>query len=507
MANSFSEITTAELWAESRLITIQLSRPSPTSVELSWTIPSSVKALAGYVILLSEKKISSVNYPIDSQRYIPSLDLANPESEIEDAQIVGVAYAAFGDTVVSGSLTVINVDPNKLYYASIHGCSNILQYYPYGIQSYPLDSARIEKAPTVFGGNIDQNVGPPLNPTLGQVYYDPTTNKVQMWSGMAWVPAGTGSVKTGSDADRPTGDAATTGTFFYNKDNRELQIFNGTSWTKANNDQEGVPMVDKTSVGTTGSYQERLRLAGVLKRQLGYPAVCNELNEEHFNIAIDNAIETFRSRADNAYQNQFIVMPLQLDQSLYYLNDPTIGTDKVVSVNKIHRISTIGFNAYGGDAAVYSQIFFQQFLYGASIDILSVHLTHQLAEEYERVFAGNFQFTWNEAKRELLILRKIFREERIVLDCVMERTEQELLSDRYAKQWLQAWAESELMMTLGHIRSKYGNLPGPNGGITLNGAELISQATEMQVELQRQLNDYEVGNGGVEFVNTGILIG
>jgi hypothetical protein len=106
-----------------------------------------------------------------------------------------------------------------------------------------------------------------------------------------------------------------------------------------------------------------------------------------------------------------------------------------------------------------------------------------------------------------MILRKITtEEERVILEVVMERTEQELLLDRWSKQWLQGWAQAELWEMLGEIRSKYGNLPGPNGGLTLNGDSLLSRAELQFTELLRQITDYEVGNGGVNFGNTAFFI-
>jgi hypothetical protein len=89
----------------------------------------------------------------------------------------------------------------------------------------------------------------------------------------------------------------------------------------------------------------------------------------------------------------------------------------------------------------------------------------------------------------------------------MERTEQELLLDRWAKQWLQGWAQAELWEMLGEVRSKYGNLPGPNGGLTLNGDSLLARASEQFAELLRQITDFEAGNGGVTFGNTAFFIG
>jgi len=61
---------------------------------------------------------------------------------------------------------------------------------------------------------------------------------------------------------------------------------------------------------------------------------------------------------------------------------------------------------------------------------------------------------------------------------------------------------------LGLIRSKYSSgLPGPTGGLSLNGELLLSEARQDFEELNRQLLDYEVGNGGVNYMNTAFLIG
>jgi hypothetical protein len=256
-------------------------------------------------------------------------------------------------------------------------------------------------------------------------------------------------------------------------------------------------MYNKIGVGTDGTYDERLRLISVLKMQLGYPAICVELNEDQFNMAIDNALDEFRRRADNAYRRQYVLFNLRNGQSMYYLNDPRIDTDKIVDVTKINRLQMFGQYS-SNDSGVYAQVFLNQIFSPMPVDMLSIHLLANMSEEIERLFAGNLMFTWQESTREMRIQRKIYRDELVVLDCVIERTEQELLVDRWAKQWLQQWAEAECNAALGMIRSKFGSLPGAGGGITLNGSELLSRADAMFQDCIRQLADYEVGNG-VEF--------
>lgn len=298
------------------------------------------------------------------------------------------------------------------------------------------------------------------------------------------------------------------GNFFYQQSTRDLMVWNGSAWVKVDTANEGAPTTDKIGVGSDGSYDERLRLIKVLKHQLGWPSLCVELTEEQFNVAIDNALDEFRRRADNAYMHRHISFSLKGGQSTYYLNDPRDKTDKIVNVLKIHRINALGLNAVGSENGLYAQAFYNQLYQGSNVDLISIHLMAQLSESYEKIFAGNIVFTWDEASRQLMVLRRISSaEERVILEVVMERTEQELLLDRWAKQWLQGWAQSEALEILGMIRSKYGNLPGPNGGLTLNGDALLSMSVELQTELLRQITDYEVGNGGLNFGNTAVLIG
>ena len=504
--SDFNVNTTAELWTEARQCTVALSHPTPTTTRLDWSLPINRKVADGFIITLSEVIQNISDTPSDSQRYAGSLDFLVPVDSINNSQVVYAVYGIFGDVITdTGFVTVTNTDPTKIYYASIHVSSNILQYYTNGIQSYPLESSRIEKRSNSYAGAIPFSEGPPTNPTLGQVYFNPLDNTVSMWTGAVWIPTGTGTILTGPVGNRPA--APTQGQFFYNTNSHQLEIWNGTAWIQADTSQQGTPIFDRIGVGNDGSYDERLRLINILKHQLGWPAVCVELNEDHFNIGIDNAVEEFRRRADNAYQRRHVIFELKTDQSIYYMNDPRLKTDKIVDVIKIYRVNTLGLSGLGGDASVYAQIFFNQFYQSGVIDTLSIHLMQSLAEDYERIFAGNLMYDWDEASRQLTILRKIYRDEKVVLECVMERTEQELLTDRWAKQWIQAWAESELLLMLAQIRGKYGNLPGPNGGITLNGAELQSLGMEMQTELLRQLSDFEVGNGGFEFGNCALLLG
>jgi len=616
------QLTTHELWIDGRQMAITVSKPNSTTIRLTWNLPNPIQAYAGAVVLLSEHKFSATNFPVDAVRYSASTNWAAPADRIDGAHVVAAFYGFFGDDTTQTTVDVTNVDPNKLYYASVHAASSILQYHTIGSQSYPLESSRIEKASETYAGSIPASTVTPENPVNGQVYFDPSTNKVMVWNdqmsawiqsnqstipvgaavpinknqlffntsdqqlkffdgsgwqlvsssncrvkmGSTWAPAGGVSVSAAYPQSPMIGDFAyvtipaalsapptaelkffslgswflptaslvqilvggvwtpivvgqdlfgatdpavpAIGDFFYQTSSRDLLLWNSSEWVKADTENEGSATTDKVGIGSDGSYDERLRLIKILKHQLGWPNVCVELTEEQFNVAIDNALDTFRQLADNAYAHRHVSFTIKQGQSLYYLNDPRDRTDRIVNVIKIHRINQLGISSLSAETGLYAQAFFNQLYQGSNVDVLSIHLMNQLSETYEKIFAGNLMFTWDEASRQLTVLRRINQaQERVVLEVVMERTEQELMLDRWCKQWIQGWAQSELWEMLGEARSKYGTLPGANGGITLNGEALLTRSAEQQTELKRQITDLEVGNGGVNWGNSSILIG
>jgi hypothetical protein len=623
MSDNIQLLTTHDLWIEARKMSISLQQlaTDATTLRITWTNPPApYKAYAGAVVVLSETPLPADAHPEDGKRYVASSNWAAPADVFDSgAKVVASYYSYFGDDITITSVDVSNTDPTKLYYAAIYACTNVLQYYPIGIQSYPLESSRFEKSSEAYAGSIPTAVEPPVNPVNGQTYFDPTSNKVLVWNqnALAWIEAAEQTMMTGdnfpvvpkqlyANLDNrlrffiagmwvdcnstntrikagggwvPLGNVTTSvpavpaagdvqiapklpatgvsnteyqlkvftlgqwlnlstnliqfetspgvwenvvfgeklvatadpfvpdvGFMFYKGSTKNLFTWNGEDWTRADTESEGTPTTDKVGIGDDGSYDERVDLIRVLKTQMGWPSVCIELNEEHFNVAIDNAIQTFRQRADNAYQHRYIMYTLVRGQQVYYLNDPRNKTDRVVNILRIGRVNQLG-SAQLNDP-VYGQLFVPSMMSAGTFDLVSIHLMHQLSETFERIFAGNLLFTWEEAPRQLTIHRSIsLPQERVVLEAVLERSEQELLNDRWCQQWLQGWAMAELKETLGMIRSKYSTVAGPNGGLTLNGDMLISEARLDFEDLQRQLLDYEVGNGGINFGNTSFYIG
>lgn len=632
---------THDLWFEARQFKIKLTRPTDNSLLLEVIKPVLLAVTDGFIVLLSNKPLNAYNYPNDGTQYAEVTDLSlvkNNTNSINDATVVAAFYnnlnkkipdgthtTVTGESVVGDKnaayesifITIENADPKAIYYASVHAVSNVLQYYPIGVQSYPLDgadqginsstlagnipsypSAPISPAPgTVYHdlqlnsiqyfdatsetwiptrsdaiksgnynpgilgqtylyaggsalmvfdnnrwieavisnfsirvptsidasgwypiGNVSSNIKLPDLPNIGDFVYNYTTQRIQYWDGLEWIyPTNSNTLFTTQTGIIPAFVSPFTvesqqllnpylGQLFYNTSTRQLNAWNGQQWEHVNTSQQGIHSTNKVNIGTDGSYDERMSLAKILQAQLGWPQMCIELSEEQFNSAIDNALDTYRQLSDGAYRHQFIIFTLIKEQQKYFLNNPVDKTDHIVQIDKISRISALGPGLSTDN--IFMQAFLQDYYYSSrNADLLSTHLVQSLSEEFGRLFANDLLFSWDEYTRELFITRKISNNEKVLLDCVMERSEQELLVDRYARQFLQNWSLAELKMYLGLIRSKFSSgLPGPAGTITLNGELLIAEARQDQTELKQGLLDYEYG-GLVGSSNSSFVFG
>lgn len=620
MSHNLTENTTHDLWVEARKFSLSISRPSSTTIELTVRRPNDLEVVDGALVLLGTRPIDPNDYPEDGTQF-PNASVVWGDAaadKISNHQVVafysGVMARPFpagtpnDDEQLEWTLTITGTDPNTVYYASVHGASNVLQYYPLGIQSYPLEAASIEKTSGTYTGSIPSLPAAPTSPTPGMVYFDQQLNLVQYWDSArsVWIPTRTDTIMSGDVNPGVVGQtymlgggvlkvfdgkswtqANTTnlqvlstsgyvpvgqisaltalpavptlaqmvydyttrriqywdgsawqvpnaanalfnagslvpafvsftfetedlltpyaGLLFYNTKKHSLMVFNGAAWEQANTAQQGTPTSDKIGIGNDGTYDARLRLINVLKGQLGWPAQCVELSEEQFNIAIDNALDTYRQLSIGAYEQRFIVYQLLAGQSTYFLNSPVDRTDAVVSVMKVHRMNLLGATTGTGPSDVWGMAFAQQFgsivAGGALLDTAMINMW---SDDFNRVFAGDIPFVWNEARRELFLKRAIRQNEKVVLEVELERSEQELMSDRYCKQFIQNWALAECKEYLGMIRSKFSSgTPGAAGTISLNGETLLAEARQDFTELKQALLDYEHQNaehGNIAFL-------
>lgn len=249
------------------------------------------------------------------------------------------------------------------------------------------------------------------------------------------------------------------------------------------------PLYQQIGVGDDGSPEERRELVDAIRHQLGYPTVEVELTKQQLDYCVDAGIEEIRKRVSSAYKRGFFFLDVNPGQQRYILSHKGNGFNKIVSIQGIYRTTSSFLRGF--DNGVFGQTAVN-FLYNSQgYDLVSYHLYSSYVEELENLFATKILYQWNEQTRALDILQSGFRHERMLMDVSVERTEQDLITDRFLKPIIENWALAQSMILLSQIRGKYGSLPGANG-ISLNAGDLYAHAQDIMLRIDAEIDEYVI---------------
>lgn len=345
----------------------------------------------------------------------------------------------------------------------------------------------------------------PLTPEIGDQYFDTNTNLLMEWTNDGWVQTDPVVVVEINDEGNlvftrteagschsvmvanpnPLGDYALW-------HNLEQSVVFTTPW-KGTDEISGKPMYAQVGVGNDGSSDERRELIDSMRAQLGYPIVTVELTKYQWDRAVDDAIEVIRQRSSTAYKRAFFWLALEPGKQFYTLSDECVGFNKIVDIMTIYRTQSSFLGTAEGQG-VYGQLLLQHLYQMGTFDLVSYHLVNQYIETMGHLFAEGLQYHFDEHTRQLHLYQAFWREEKVLLDAVIERTEQELITDRWTKQWVEKYAMARAMEMLALIRGKYASLPGAGGGVQLNAAELITMAERDKAECMAEIDDFVADN-------------
>lgn len=350
----------------------------------------------------------------------------------------------------------------------------------------------------------------PLTPTTGDYWYNTSTNTLMMWNGTSWVegtPIALAEFINGNLRITSSTEGSDSKISLYNTAGQIPQVLRdyvsiltavcGTDGLK------GIPTTQQLGIGTDGSSDERRKMASDIRRQLGYPNIEVELDKEQINILIDRALEELRRRA-SPYHRGFMILPITYNQQRYQLSNKGMkdrgykepdgsytGYDSIVQVMGVYRV-TSAFMTSAHGSGVFGQVVLQHLYNMGTFDLLSFYLVSEYIEQLEHLFASRLTFNWNERTRVLWLHQVFSQNERAIMDVVVESTEQELLTDRFTKRWIERWALALCRLTLSETRGKFATYPGAGGGISLNAADLKTTANEEFEALIAEVDNYQV---------------
>jgi hypothetical protein len=370
-------------------------------------------------------------------------------------------------------------------------------------------------------------------PKQGDRWYDQTAKQLKQWNGTQWILASGVALAEinchgflmftdlhqGSDSF-----VAVSGSLGYNSNGRavwqpEISSPDETLWQSLDGSIKflapaagsdaipGTPMYETLGVGTDGSADERNALATEIRYQLGYPTVAVEITQQQMDTFITLGIRLLRQRTAAAYTRGFFFMQIRGEVQKYKLSGIPSGYNKIANVLGVYR-TTSAFLSSAHGAGVYGQIILQNLYNMGTFDMLSYHIMSDYIENLEILFASRVTFTFNEQSRELHLHHRFpYSEQQVLIECAAERSEQDILQDRWLRPWMQKYVLGQSQLALAETRGKFASLPGAGGNITLNASDMRQAGNDNITSCMEDIENY-IADRPEEFgSDTSVILG
>ncbi len=235
-----------------------------------------------------------------------------------------------------------------------------------------------------------------------------------------------------------------------------------------------------------------------VRLQLGDQIVDIELDAEHFEAAYQKTIGTYRQRAQGAYEESYSFLEMVKDVSIYTL------PQEVIQVRQVFR-RTFGDSTgpYASNFDPFTQASMNVYLMNFNVagGLATYDFYTQYVELAARMFGGYMNYTWNPVTKKIQLIRDPKGSgENVLLWTYNLKPEINLLSDFQISQWIRDYMVANCKYIIGEAREKFGTIAGPQGGGTLNGTAMKSEAQTQMDGLIEQLKSYVDGSQPLTWV-------
>lgn len=250
---------------------------------------------------------------------------------------------------------------------------------------------------------------------------------------------------------------------------------------------------------------KRAEITDYIRLRLADGIVDVELDKEHYEMAINQALIKYRQRAQNSQEESYAFLELLPETQEYIL------PKEIMTVRAVFRR---GIGSTAGTTASQFEPFASGFLntYMLVAGRVGGLTNYELFVDYQKLamkmFGGHMNYTFNPVTKKLSIVRKMpwqgtnqeDASETVLLWVYNTKPDQMILNDHMIFPWIQDYAYSFAKRILGEARSKFSQIAGPQGGASLNGTALLAEAKEEMDALEQQLKDYVDGSQPLTWV-------
>jgi hypothetical protein len=234
----------------------------------------------------------------------------------------------------------------------------------------------------------------------------------------------------------------------------------------------------------TSTTQLKQNLVDYVRFTLGDKIVDLELDAEHYEIAYQRALGTYRQRSQAATEESYTFMELVDNVNVYTL------PQEVQSVRQIFR-RTFGdaTGPFASNFDPFSQASLNVYLMNFNVagGLATYDFYTQYVELAGRMFGAYINYTWNTVTKKLQLIRDPKATgENVLLWTYNWKPEFNLLADPLILQWFRDYMVGACKMIIGEAREKFSTIVGPQGGSSLNGTAMKAEG---QAAIDKCLED------------------
>lgn len=229
--------------------------------------------------------------------------------------------------------------------------------------------------------------------------------------------------------------------------------------------------------------------------RLGGNQIDVELDNNTLQKCIDLALAKLIQRGDAYVEESLVLLTLKKNQKEYILPNEIIGIQQIYRRGYGRAYGSTGGQNMDPFAMAWTNVYMAGAVNGVRTGGL---VTYELHNNYlktaGKMFGMYMNYSYNPNTHKLIIAENPRADDEVILlHSYVDRAEYEVLQDRFASLWIENWAFAEAMEILGRIRSRFGNLPGPNGSVSQDGDALKNEAKTLKEELTKEINNFVPG--------------
>jgi hypothetical protein len=244
----------------------------------------------------------------------------------------------------------------------------------------------------------------------------------------------------------------------------------------------------------------RASIIDYVRMRLGDGIVDVELEKEHYEMSINQALIKYRQRAQNSVEESYASLQLLPETQEYILPK---------EIQQIRAVYRRGIGSVTGTTASQFEPFASGYLntYMLVAGRVGGLVNYEMFASYQKLamtmFGGFMNYTFNPVTKKLVLVRKmpwqgvnppLDQQESVLLWCFNTKPDQMIFNDPQAFPWIQEYAYSFAKRILGQAYSKFSTISGPQGGTSLNGATMVQEAQAEMDKLEDDLKTYVDGS-------------